>query len=196
MDGKLKAVAGVAAFALFIGAAVFAYNKLGGNAKPQIEIEQSKAEVRAESGESGTERIKAPDFTVQDSEGNPVKLSDLFGTPIVLNFWASWCGPCKYEMPEFNKVWEELGPDVTFVMVDLVDGQTETIEKGAAYVAEQGFSFPVYFDADQEAAYTYGIRSIPTTLFIDSDGYIVTGMRGMIDEQTLRESIKLIIDTQ
>lgn len=193
LNGKLKAFIGVAAFAFFIGAAAFAYNILSEKTLPQIEIEQGKAEVQADSSKPEAEKIKAPDFTVQDIDGNSVKLSDMLGTPVVLNFWASWCPPCKSEMPEFNKVWNELGSDVAFMMVDLVDGQRETTAKGLEYVTEQGFSFPVYFDAEQEAAYAYGITSIPTTLFIDGEGYIAAGVQGAIDEQTLRKGVELII---
>jgi thiol-disulfide isomerase/thioredoxin len=97
-------------------------------------------------------------------------------------------------MPEFDKAYKESGGEVLFIMLDLTDGQRETIQKGAQYVKEQGFSFPVYFDTAQEAAYTYGIRAIPTTLFIDKDGYIVTGTQGAINGQTLRRGIGMIRD--
>jgi len=142
--------------------------------------------------EKESEEKQAPDFTVEDREGNPVKLSDLFGKPIVLNFWASWCPPCKKEMPEFEQAYKQMGEDVTFVMVDLVDGRDETKAKGAQYIEEKGFSFPVYFDMEQEAAYAYGISSIPTTLFIDKDGFIVTGAYGMLDSERLQEGINRI----
>ena len=129
---------------------------------------------------------------MEDREGNPVKLSDLFGKPIVLNFWASWCPPCKKEMPEFEQAYKQMGEDITFIMVDLVDGRDETKAKGAQYIEEKGFSFPVYFDVEQEAAYAYGISSIPTTLFIDKDGFIVTGAYGMLDSERLQEGISRI----
>jgi thiol-disulfide isomerase/thioredoxin len=159
---------------------------------PGAEEANVSAETQTEAQAGTEERITAMDFTVLDAEGAEVKLSDLFGKPVVLNFWASWCPPCKSEMPEFNKVYEEMGEDVTFMMVDLADGQQETAEKGAAYVAEQGFTFPVYYDTQGEAGYTYGISSIPTTIFIDKDGYIVTGAQGAIDEATLRQGISFI----
>lgn len=191
MNRKAKTILLAAAFALFIGIAVFAYNTLGKKVPPQnnIYITRDGSEV-SQTGQD--EKIKAPDFTVLDMDGNSVKLSELFGKPIVLNFWASWCSPCKSEMPEFNEVYGEVGEEITFMMVDLVDGQRETKEKGARYIKEQDFSFPVYFDTEQDAANTYGIMSIPTTIFIDKDGYIVTGAKGSIDAEALQKGIDLI----
>jgi len=184
----LKLGIGAAAFALAIACAVIAYNTLGKQA-----VSQNDSRI-AESGsaENGQENPKAPDFSMIDQNGNNVTLSAMIGKPVVLNFWASWCPPCKSEMPEFDKVYAELGGEIQFMMVDLVDGRRETVEKGVQYIEEQGFSFPVYFDIRQEGAYAYGIRSIPTTLFIDWDGYIVTGVQGAINESTLRKGIALI----
>lgn len=135
------------------------------------------------------EKIPAPDFTVLDYDGNEVKLSDYFGRPIVLNFWASWCPPCKAEMPHFNKVFLETKDDVQFLMVNLTDGQRETVSKAKDYIESNELEFPVLFDTKSSAGSIYQISSIPTTLFIDSNGYVVTGYRGMIDEATLRRSI-------
>ena len=82
--------------------------------------------------------MTAPDFTVYDLDGNPVSLSDYFGKPIVLNFWASWCGPCKMELPDFQETYDELGGDVQFLIVNLTDGSRETVETASAYLKEQG----------------------------------------------------------
>ncbi|KJJ68622.1 TlpA disulfide reductase family protein [Clostridium sp. FS41] len=194
MNKKSKTILLFVAFALFIVIAVFAYDTLSKKISPQsnINVIQNEGEVTQNSQNEEKEKIEAPDFTVLDIDGTPIKLSDLFGKPIVLNFWASWCSPCKSEMPEFNEVYKDLGEDITFVMVNLVDGQRETKETGTQYITEQGFSFPVYFDTEQEAANAYGIRSIPTTVFIDKDGYIVTGAQGTIDAETLKKGIDLI----
>lgn len=193
MNKKTKTVMLITAFALLIGAAVFAYDALSEKVAPPSNIDApSGGETPQNPEDAPPEKIEAPDFTVLDMDGNSVKLSELIGKPIVLNFWASWCSPCKKEMPEFDEVYEEVGEDVTFMMIDLVDGQRETIEKGTQYIKEQGFTFPVYFDTEQEAASIYGVRSIPTTLFIDKDGYIMTGAQGAIDAETLKKGIEFI----
>jgi len=139
------------------------------------------------------ERFAAPDFTVQDADGNEVKLSGMQGKPVVLNFWASWCPPCKEEMPGFNNAFGDFGDRVHFMMVCLVDGSRETVETGAAYVEGQGYGFPVYFDVTGEAMAAYGIRAIPATYFIDAEGYLVTRAESSIPESTLRTGINYII---
>lgn len=146
-----------------------------------------------QSGSSAGDRVKAPDFSVVDADGNTVKLTDFEGKPLVVNFWASWCPPCREEMPHFDKAYEDYGEQVNFMMVDLTDGQRETVKDGQDYIEKKGFKFPVHFDTQQEAAYTYRIRSIPTTLFIDSDGYLVDMAQGSMDEKTLRGYIESII---
>jgi thiol-disulfide isomerase/thioredoxin len=138
-------------------------------------------------------RTQAPDFIVEDNDGNEVKLSDMFGSPIVINFWASWCPPCKSEMPDFDKVFGELKDSVIFVMVNAVGARGETKDAGAKYVAEEGFRFPVYYDMNQDAVTQYGIRAFPTSFFIDEDGYIAAGIEGAISEAVLRQGIDLII---
>ena len=134
----------------------------------------------------------APDFTVYDREGKPHKLSDFFGKPIVLNFWASWCGPCKMEMPDFQEKYLELGEEVQFLMVNLTDGQRETVDVASAFIDSQGYTFPVFYDTATEAAYTYGVYSIPTSYFIDAKGQPIAHAQGAIDAATLQRGIDMI----
>ena len=82
----------------------------------------SKAGAESTAEESSEALTAAPDFTVQEADGTVHKLSEYKGKPIVLNFWASWCGPCRAEMPEFNEVYKERGTEVQFLMVNLTDG--------------------------------------------------------------------------
>lgn len=183
MNTKIKTIFGSIIFAAFLVISYGAYNYLADNYKSNNEINSSRPD---------DEKLPAPDFTVFDAEGNKVKLSDFKGKPIVLNFWASWCPPCKVEMPYFNETYAEVKDSIVFVMVDMVDGQRETKEKGQRYIADQGYSFPVYFDLEQDAAYNYGISSIPTTFFIDAEGNIVTAYQGAISKGKLKAAIDLI----
>jgi thiol-disulfide isomerase/thioredoxin len=155
--------------------------------------DESQATGSAEPDKNDDDRIAAPDFTVFTADGDEVRLSDFRGTPVVLNFWASWCGPCRSEMPEFNKVSQEYSEDqLMFLMVDLVDGDWETVESGKSFIEENNYTFRVVYDTRQDAADKYGIRSIPTTYFIDAEGNVVTGAVGAIDEKTLRRGIEMI----
>lgn len=142
------------------------------------------------------ERVLAPDFTVTDGEGTEVSLSSLKGKPVVVNFWASWCPPCKSEMPGFETVSSELGERVHFMMIDAVDGRRETVESGSAYIAGQGFTFPVYYDIGQQAITQYGVRAFPSTLFIDAEGYIVSAYEGAMNEAALRQEIQLLTGSE
>ena len=162
-------------------------------APPQEEKEEHEASSQAREDDEAQDdqRVAAPDFAMENAEGETVRLSDLLGKPIVLNFWASWCPPCKSEMPEFDSVYQEMGEDVLFMMVNLTDGESETRRSALDYVTSQGFVFPVYLDTEQNGAAEYWITSIPTTFFIDKDGYIVARAVGAIDRETLLEGIRM-----
>ena len=181
-----------------LGGAYYLYDILSSRVDAdQISFDRGPAKTEQEAsedpGNDTTEEEKAPDFTVLDADGNKVKLSSLFGQPIVLNFWASWCGPCQSEMPEFDEAYGELKGKVLFVMVDLTDGSRETVDVAKAFIKQKGFSFPVYFDTMSDAADSYGITAMPTTYFIDSRGRIVAKAVGMIDREALDKGISMIL---
>ena len=136
-----------------------------------------------------TEDIKkntAPDFTVLDKDGNTVRLSEKFGKPIVINFWATWCPPCKQELPDFDKLCKEYGDRVVFMMVNLTDGYRDTVDGTKRFVSGKGYTFPVYFDTKDNAASAYNVSSIPQTTFIDAKGNIYTTRIGAMNEAMLR----------
>ena len=198
MNKKIKLIAVILALVLLIAGASVLYKNLGETYAPE-QLAVAETEPAAEAAtepaeESSTERprIAAPDFIVYDEEGNEVMLSDFFGKPIVLNFWASWCGPCKMEMPDFNAKSQELEGKVQFLMINVTDGARETVETASAYIEKQGYTFPVFYDTAYMAVYTYGVYSYPTTYFIDQDGYVVTMANGAISAELLQTGIDMI----
>ncbi|MBO4937382.1 MAG: TlpA family protein disulfide reductase [Oscillospiraceae bacterium] len=156
-------------------------------------VTQTQAPTETEAPEE-EEKTYAPDFTMVDADGNELKLSDFFGEPIVLNFWASWCGPCKGEMPDFDEAYRNYEGEIQFLMVNLTDGSYETLEGAKSFVESSGYSFPVYYDTASEAAITYGVNSIPRTYFIDSEGVLLAYAAQAIDAATLEQGISMIIE--
>ena len=134
------------------------------------------------------ETIPAPDFTVLDWDGNEVNFSDYAGKPVVLNFWAHWCGPCQMEMPEFNAKYEELEGEVTFLMVHV----GADMDAGKEKVTEGGYTFPVVFDKDSQAAAIYGVSAFPTSFFIDKEGNLQAYYVGAMDANLLQQGIDMI----
>ena len=170
--------------AVIAGAAVL-YNALGASLSPDQLAAQPTEETQAPS-------VQAPDFTVYDADGREVKLSDFIGKPTVVNFWASWCGPCKMEMPDFEEKYLELGGEVNFLMVNMTDGARETVEIASDFIAQQGYTFPVYYDTASSAAMVYGVYSLPTTYFIDAEGHAIAQATGAIDGETLQRGLDMI----
>ena len=138
------------------------------------------------------EVIPAPDFEMYDTGMNLVNLSDFFGKPIVINFWASWCPPCRIEMPYFQTVYDDIGDEVQFLMISLVDGFRETIRTAENFISHYGYTFPVFYDTMGGAAIGYRVTSIPTTVFIDRDGNLAGRWVGVLNEEQLRQFISEI----
>jgi len=113
----------------------------------------------------------APDFKLQSLGGQTVSLSDFRGNPVLLNFWASWCGPCRAEMPFLQEIFESKewsGKGLIILTIDIGESPSRVKEFMESYV----LSFPVLLDTDRNLALEYNIRGIPTTFFIDKDGII------------------------
>ena len=135
----------------------------------------------------------APDIALLDYNGNEVSLSDFYGKKgVVLNFWASWCPPCKAEMPDFEEAYKKYGNEVNFLMVSHLAWGNDTIETAKAFYEGSGYTFPVYFDYKFEGYEKYGLDSIPQTIIIDKNGNITKHFTGMISYDALVSEIDRI----
>ncbi|MCI7736440.1 MAG: redoxin domain-containing protein [Clostridiales bacterium] len=154
---------------------------------------ESPATVQNAEAAGPVQKNMAPDFVAFDAAGETVSLSGMRGRPVVVNFFASWCGPCQREMPLFEAVWQEYGERIEFMMVDLCGAGFDDKEAAKALVEQAGYTFPVYFDDGSQAAAHYAIRSIPTSVFVAADGELIGKWVGMIDEQSLRGYLDMLL---
>ena len=163
-------------FAAMLVTAFYGYRKLGAlflpTTAPAVQTDPSAAMQDASESAGIAVGQTAPDFTVYTATGEEITLSQMRGKPVVLNFWASWCHPCCNELPDFEEAFAQYGDRVQFMMVNLTDGARDTLEGVQAFVSENGYSFPVYFDTGESAASAYGVYYIPHTILVSADGKV------------------------
>jgi cytochrome c biogenesis protein CcmG/thiol:disulfide interchange protein DsbE len=143
-------------------------------------------------GTSGEARVSRPasDFTLPLFNGGELTLSNLKGKPVVINFWASWCPPCRDEAPILEEVWQlyrERG--VTFIGVDIQDKE----EDARAYIEEFDITYPNGQDLDGRITIDYGVGGIPVTFFVDREGMIVSRWVGAINQNLLVERLEELL---
>lgn len=124
----------------------------------------------------------APDFELANLSGETVRLSDYAGRPVVLNFWATWCAPCRVEMPELQRAHEEFGDDGPIL---LTINQEEPADRVREFFNDISLTLPALLDPKGRVGLTYGAVFLPTTVIIDPDGIVLTIHRGMISRETL-----------
>lgn len=138
--------------------------------------------------------FSAPDISLAQMDGQPVELAQLRGQVVVINFWASWCPPCRAEMPALERAYQaerERGLEILAVNTTYQD----QLPAAQAFVAEHGLSFPILLDTTGEAANRYHMRALPTTFFVDREGVIrkvIVG--GPMSEATLRSTVDSLLE--
>lgn len=194
-------VAAVVFAVLLIGAGV-AYSVLAPAAdNKQIEVtgtdavQETEVDAADDTGDgngANAATTPAPDFTMTDADGATLTLADFKGKPVLLNFWASWCGPCQSEMPDIQTAWKEHGTDVEFVIVNMTGMNGETEQSAKAFLADAGYTFPCYFDANNSAATAFGVSSIPQTYLINAEGNIIGAYMGAMDASVIAQGIDML----
>ncbi len=132
----------------------------------------------------------APDFVLQRADGTRVQLSDLRGTPVFLNFWATWCTFCKEEMPDMQRIAEEYDGRIIVLGVNV----GESAATGSAFADRNGITYDLVYDADQEVTRGYAIRAMPTSYFIDANGTVVDAQFGFMTFTTMQEKVVKLLE--
>ena len=138
--------------------------------------------------------FKAPDFTLQTLDGQTISLSSLRGRPILINLWASWCPPCKSEMPAFEKVYNDY-KNQGFVILAINATNQDTLTNASEFVSQNQLTFPILLDSDGQVSQNYQLRSLPTSFFVDKSGVIrdvIVG--GPMSEALLRIRVKNLLE--
>jgi peroxiredoxin len=149
-------------------------------------------QVGAALGIGGGGGAPAPDFTVETLDGETIRLSELKGKVVLVNFWATWCPPCRLEMPGFQDVWEDYrDQDVVILGLSMDQGVRSEV---ASWVRSRGITYPVAFASGSIARSYGGARVLPTSVLIDREGRIAHTVEGFYAETTLRASIRRLLD--
>lgn len=164
--------------AFFLGVAWILYSR-----EPVEEINLTSAEAPAVG-------YRAPDFTLQTLSGESFTLSDQQGQPVVLNFWATWCPPCRAEIPFFQAASRKYNGQVIIAGVD--DG--EPADRVAPFVREMGITYPVPLDESGEISRIYRVSSLPETVFIDRNGVVQNIHLGIMNQAMLEERIGQLLE--
>ena len=165
--------------------ALFAWRELGGEAASDSVLDVAEAALKVEVGE------RAPNFTLATPDGGELQLSDFAGQAVVLNFWATWCAPCRAEMPALQQIADEHAAtaELTVVAVNLM----ESADAVRSFAEELGLSFPMVLDQDGVLAERYGLIGLPGTFFIDAGGVLRARVLGQLHGDLLSDGLEAVL---
>ncbi len=197
---------GVVLVALLVGALLL-YNRLEGTtgsttpatgaSSDTTATTSAEATPAAGTGDTGIPGVNTtateavPDFTMTNANGVPVTLSSLKGKPTIMNFWATWCPPCREELDSFQKMYDKYGTQVNFVMLNIVS-QGDTMTSVQKFCADKGYTFPLYFDVSGEGTTLFGVTGIPETVFLDAKGLSYGKVVGGMPESMVVAGMKVL----
>ena len=163
--------------------------------EPASSPDSASSSSAASDSQPEEQTVPAIDFSLQDQFGNTHTLADYEGKTILLNFWATWCGPCQQEMPDLQALYEEWGENEGDLVVlgvaapkaedSLYPADNKSAEEIAAWLDEQGYTYPVLMDTTGELFLSYGVYSFPTTFMIDTDGNVFGYLSGSMTREIM-----------
>lgn len=183
----------IAIVVVLLGLASYAIYEQFGKEKVEVadDQKQSTGDEKEVIAQNGIEIGKvAPDFELSKLDGTKVKLSDLKGKKVIVNFWATWCGPCQREMPDMQEFYNKYQKDVEILAVNYTASEgTDGKEKVRKFAEEKGVTFPILLDTDIKVTTTYKVITIPTSYFVDTKGVIQDKFIGPMTVQEMEKRV-------
>ncbi|RXI46611.1 TlpA family protein disulfide reductase [Clostridium tetani] len=149
---------------------------------------KSNTTTQTEISEDKPKRIASLDFKLKDLNDKEITLSEFKGKKVMLNFWATWCGYCVQEMPYMQNIHNETKDKDIVILAVNVGENKDKIKK---FMEKKSYDFPVVLDERQEVAQNYGVQAFPTTLFIDEEGFVYSGIQGPMTDDIMRKELKI-----
>ena len=185
-----KKMFGLSIVAILIAIMIAGFVKKNVDTEESFDSEQRGVDLVDVSAEEGlTKGDVAPDFTLTTLDGKEIKLSDLKGKKVVLNFWATWCPPCKAEMPHMQNFYEDFSQEenVEILAINLTNG--DKVESVQEFVQDYGLTFPIPMDEEGKVNEIYQAITIPTSYMIDTNGRIQNKVVGPMDENMIKDFV-------
>lgn len=156
--------------------------------------EESKGSIDITSNNQPKTDWEGPSSIYLNTDGDEIDLSENYGKGTLINIWASWCEPCKVEMPYFEEAYQTYGDDINFLMINATESKpTETQEAALTFANQMDLSMPIYFDTEMSNQYLFGATILPLTVILDAEGHVEEIVRGQVSPAKLTQLIEQIL---